>query len=292
MEENRMQTYQGPRPPIKLPGDARICVSVTIAFEAFMYHGHYGHASAKPGKPNHFSLSYAEYGPKVGFWRILDSLKRHKLAATFDVGGLAAERHPNIMRAMRDNGHEAAGHGWANDVHTSDDDPEGELKSIRQTSQAIEVGYGEKPVGWVSPGSVGSARTMQYMVDEGFLWNGDDASDDLPFVRNIGAKPLVILPRINFPTNDLIIWQKPQNPPSAYYEGFKETFDFLYEEGRRGSPKWIDLLLHCDLGGRPTLMPIFERAIQYAQAKEGVWFARRRDLAQLVMDIEGPQAKR
>jgi allantoinase len=281
-----MQTYLGPRAPIRLKGDARICVTVTIAFEAFLYHGHYGHGATKPGRQNHYSLSYAEYGPKTGVWRILKSLERNRLLATFDVGGLAAERHPHIMRAMRDGGHEAAGHGWANDVHTTDDDPDGELDAIRRTAGAIEAGYGERPVGWVSPGSVGSARTMTYMVDEGFLWNGDDASDDLPFVRPVNGKPLVILPRINFPTNDLIVWQKPQNPPSAYFEGFKETFDYLYEEGRQGEPKWIDLLLHCDLGGRPTLMPIFERAIAYAKAKEGVWFARRRDIAQWVLDLE------
>ena len=281
-----MTTYSGPRPPIKLPNDARICVSVTVAFEAFLLHGHYGHASTKPGKVSHFSLSYAEYGPKVGFWRILKSLEQHGIKATFDVGGLAAERHPAILKAMRGGGHEAAGHGWANDVHVADDDPEGELKSIRDTAAAIAAGYGERPVGWVSPGSVGSARTMQYMVDEGFLWNGDDASDDLPFLRMIGAKPLIILPRINFPTNDLIVWLKPQNPPSAYYEGFKESFDYLYEEGQRGNPKWVDLLLHCDLGGRPALMPVFERAIRYAQRFEGVWFARRRDLAQWVLETE------
>ena len=52
----------------------------------------------------------------------------------------------------------------------------------------------------------------QLDVDPGGV---DDASDDVPFVRSIGGKPLIILPRVNFPTNDLIIWQKPQNPPSA-----------------------------------------------------------------------------
>jgi hypothetical protein len=58
-----------------------------------------------------------------------------------------------------------------------------------------------------------------------------------------------------------------------------------YEEGRQGNPKWVDLLLHCDLGGRPTLLPVFERA-HYALGFEGVWFARRRDLARWVLDLE------
>ena len=90
----------------------------------------------------------------------------------------------------------------------------------------------------------------------------------------------MILPRVNFPTNDLIVWIRPQNPPSAYFEGFKETFDFLYDEGRRGRPAWVDLLLHSDMGGRPTLIGAFERALRYARGFEGVWFARRRDIAE------------
>ena len=278
-------TYDGPRPSVKLPGDARICVSVTIAFEAFVYAGHYGGGRTKPGQKNHFSLSYAEYGAKTGVWRILDALDRHGLKATFDISGLAAERHPKILRAMRQGGHEAAGHGWANEFHPRDGDAEAEIKAIRDTIAAIEAGYGERPVGWVGPGSFGSEHTMRFMVDERMLWNGDDASDDLPFVRDVAGYPLVIVPRVNFPTNDLIICLKPQNPPGAYFDAAKETFDYLYAEGGRGAPKWIDLLLHCDIGGRPAMMGAFERALAYIRQFDGVWYARRRDLAEWIRSM-------
>ncbi|HUZ90291.1 MAG TPA: polysaccharide deacetylase family protein [Methylocella sp.] len=284
-----MEDYSGRRKPVTLPGGARICVSVTIAFEGFLYHSHYNHSASKPGQKNPFSLSYGDYAAKVGVWRILDVLERNGITATFDIGGLAAERHPHVMRALRDGGHEAAGHGWANDVRVDENNPEAELKQIRDTLAAIAAGYGERPVGWVSQGSVGSTQTWQMCADEGMLWNGDDASEDMPFVRLFGGKPMVILPRVNFPTNDLIVWQQPQNPPSAYYEGFKETFDYLYEEGKQGSPKWVDLLLHSDIGGRPTLIGAFERALKYAKQTERVWFARRRDLAAQVLKQEQPK---
>jgi peptidoglycan/xylan/chitin deacetylase (PgdA/CDA1 family) len=185
---------------------------------------------------------------------------------------------------MIDRGHEVAGHGYANDIYPDEDYPEGELRDIRATVKAIEAATGQKPVGWVSPGSVGTFKTLEYMVQEGFLWNGDDASDDLPFVRRINGKPLVILPRINFPTNDLIVWNRPQNPPSAYFNGFQETFEFMYDEGRRGRPMWIDLLLHSDMGARPGLIGVFEKALRYAKGQERVWFARRRDIAQWALD--------
>jgi peptidoglycan/xylan/chitin deacetylase (PgdA/CDA1 family) len=278
-----MEASSRRRPPIEWPGGAKICVSVTVAFEAFRYASQYSHREKGSQREDRFSLSYAEYGPNAGVWRIFDILDRQGVRATFDVGGMAAERYPHVMKEMHQRGHEAAGHGYANDIFPDEDDSEEELRVITATAKAIEASTGARPVGWVSPGSVGTAKTFQFMIQEGFIWNGDDASDDVPFIRMVDGKPLVILPRVNFPTNDLIVWIRPQNPPSAYYEGFREVFDLLYEEGRRGSPKWVDLLLHTHMGGRPALAGVFERALAYARAYDGVWFARRRDIAEWML---------
>lgn len=278
-----MEKKLGRRPPIEWPDKAVICVCVTIAFEAFEFAGHYTHRTKDKDKPDYFSLSYAEYGPKVGIWRVFDVLDRNGIKATFDVGGLAAERYPHIVKEMVDRGHEVAGHGYANDIYPDEDDLDGELKAIRATIKAIKASTGHKPVGWVSPGSVCTSKTLEYMVQEGFLWNGDDASDDVPFIKKIRGKFLVILPRVNFPTNDLIVWIRPQNPPSAYFNGFQETFEYMYDEGRRGNPMWIDLLLHSDMGARPALVGIFEKALRYAKGQKRVWFARRRDIAQWIL---------
>lgn len=281
-----MEIGTGRRPPVEWPGKALICVSVTIAFEGFEYACQYASRSRGPGVVDPYSLSYADYGPKVGVWRIFDVLERNGIKATFDVGGLAAERYPNVMREMRERGHEAAGHGYSNDAYTGDDTRADELEVIRKAAKAIEDSYGERPVGWVSPGSSGTERTLEYMVQEGFLWNGDDASDDVPFVQYIDDKPLVMVPRVNHPTNDLGVWLKPMNPPSVYFEGAKDTFDVLYEEGRQGSPKWVDLLLHCHIGARPVLIAAFEKALRYTKGFEGVWFARRRDIAECILKQE------
>ena len=65
------------RTPIEWPNKAYICVCTTIAFEAFRFHGHYTTGPGQPpGKPNYFSLSYADYGAKVGIWRVFDVLEK------------------------------------------------------------------------------------------------------------------------------------------------------------------------------------------------------------------------
>ncbi|HTR83689.1 MAG TPA: polysaccharide deacetylase family protein, partial [Reyranella sp.] len=52
--------------------------------------------------------SWAEYGPKVGAWRILEALARQKVRAVFYVSGILAERHPDLMKAIVAAGHVVA----------------------------------------------------------------------------------------------------------------------------------------------------------------------------------------
>jgi allantoinase len=64
------------------------------------------------------------------------------------------------------------------------------------------------------------------------------------------------------------------------WEQFKDTFDELYSEGKRGSPKWIEIVLHAHMAGRPTLIPTLRRCISYAKQHDDVWFAKKRELAE------------
>jgi peptidoglycan/xylan/chitin deacetylase (PgdA/CDA1 family) len=97
------------------PGDAKIAMSIGLAFEAFQYRSQYSHA-AERGKIDHFSLSYADYGWKSGVWRLLDLLDELGLNASMSTNGLAAERHPVVVRAVAEAGHEIVGHGWVKDI--------------------------------------------------------------------------------------------------------------------------------------------------------------------------------
>ena len=60
----------------------------------------------------------------------------------------------------------------------------------------------------------------------------------------------------------------------------------LYAEGKAGSPKWTELTLHCHMAGRPTLIPTVRKCIAYAREHEGVWFPRKRDIAEWTLRRE------
>jgi peptidoglycan/xylan/chitin deacetylase (PgdA/CDA1 family) len=235
---------------------------------------------------DHFSISYAEYGAKSGAWRILDLLDELGLTGSLSTNGYAAELHPNVVLAFAQAGNEIVGHAWANDELMKDDDPEAELAEIRRCTRVLTEAGGVRPVGWTSPGSAGSANTLDFLKGEGYIWNGDDASDDLPFLKDTKNGPMVIMPRTNIPHNDIIMWVRANNPPGVIWEGFKETFDQLYAEGSAGSPKWTEITVHCHMGGRPTLIPVIRKCVQYARQHEGVWFPRKRDIAEWALKRE------
>src|SRR3954451_12733846 len=55
--------------------------------------------------------SWADYGPKVGAWRLLDILQRLEVRSVFYVSGILAERYPELMKAIAQAGHAVAAHG-------------------------------------------------------------------------------------------------------------------------------------------------------------------------------------
>ena len=108
------------------PKGAKIAMSVNLALEAFRFKSQYTQ-EGRPGRVDHFSLSYAEYGAKAGIWRILDFLDEVGLKGSMSTNGKAAELYPEACRAVAEAGHEFVGHGWENDVLTDEDNPDAEL---------------------------------------------------------------------------------------------------------------------------------------------------------------------
>ena len=268
------------------PGQAKIAMSVGLALEAFRNRSQLT-LEARPGHKDHFSLSYAEYGARAGVWRILDFLAETGIPATMSVNGKAAELYPEVVRSVADAGHEIAGHGWENDVLTDDANADSELDEIRKVTAAITRAAGVRPIGWTSPGSAATDNTLELLALEGYLWNGDEANDDLPYVHPTANGPMVVMPRVNTYVNDLVMWVLPKNSPNVLYENFVGTFDQLYAEGCDGSPKWIEIVLHCHFGGRPTLMPTARKCVEYAKRHEGLWFARKGDIARWALERDG-----
>lgn len=272
------------------PGGAKICVSLNLALESFVRASQLT-LEKTSNKVDHFSLTYAEYAYKAGVWRLMDLMDELKIKASCSTNGLTGERHPDIVRKLADYGVDIVGHAWAQDVMAKDDDPETERSEIRKVTEVLSKAAGKRPIGWVSQGSAMSANTLDLLKQEGYLWSGDDMSDDIPFLKETQHGPMVILPRVNLPHNDLWMWATTRTPPDFMWLNWKATFDQLYMEGEAGYPKWAEITMHAHMGARPTLIPVARQMLKYAKKHKGVWFATRNQIAEWTMKHESKRGK-
>jgi allantoinase len=224
------------------------------------------------------SLAYGEYGGKAGIWRIMDVLARNQVKGTIDTNGRIAEDFPDALKELHAAGHEIVGHGWVNDTALLSLEPAREKELIKRTLDSLASVTGKRPIGWVSPGHRINEYTFTHFVEEGILWTGDLPGPDIPQHRMINGKPLIIMPRLDY-ANDLSLIFRAKNPARVYFESFKTAFDLLYAEGRAGSPKLIDALVHAHIGGRPNIIGVFEECIRYAKGFKNVWFCTKGEIA-------------
>jgi peptidoglycan/xylan/chitin deacetylase (PgdA/CDA1 family) len=69
------------------------------------------------------------------------------------------------------------------------------------------------------------------------------------------------------------------NAGDQFFNYLKDAFDVLYQEGAEGSPKMLNIGLHCRLVGRPGRVAALARFVDYVLGHEKVWIPRRIDIA-------------
>jgi putative urate catabolism protein len=217
-----------------------------------------------------------EYGSRVGVWRLLRLFERKRIPLTVYAVAMAAERHPQVIRAMVDAGHEIASHGyrWINYQYV---DEGTEREHIRKAVEILAQVAGERLLGWYTGRT--SPNTRRLVAEHGgFLYDADDYNDDLPYWTVVEGRPQLIVP-YTLDANDMC-FASPQgfNSGDQFYAYLKDSFDALYAEGTE-TPRMMSVGLHCRLVGRPRRITALERFLDYAKSHEAVWFCRRVDIA-------------
>jgi len=252
------------------PNGCRMAVALTFDFQ--------GGEDVKPlpdGKINHEEYTQAEYGPKTGIWRILRILDETEVKATFMTCGGIAERYPEATQAIAERGHEVAGHGYHHEV-ARDLSRERERDVIRRATEMIATRSGKLPVGWRS--CTQSPNSLELLMEQGYLWNSNSFSYDLPFVWSDGDRELVELPRQPFGDGRVYGHRDSGNAIDALviWKGF---FDDLYEESGL-APTFCTFQFHPYISSRPGRARALKEIIQYMKKRPGVWFATGSEVAE------------
>ena len=111
----------------------------------------------KPGTMDLQGRSWADYGAKVGAWRLLDLLDREAVKAVFYTSGVVAEQFPALPAAIAGHGHTVAAHGWSQGTLPPYLTPEQEAADIARCAAVLTATAGAAPAGWLSPRCTPSA---------------------------------------------------------------------------------------------------------------------------------------
>jgi allantoinase len=297
-EDNLPERYprdmrgHGRQPPdAKWPGEARIAVQFVINYEEGgennILHGDAASeaflseivgAAPWPGQRHWNMESIYEYGARAGFWRLHRLFTQAGIPVTVFGVATALARGPEQVAAMLEADWEIASHGlkW---IEYKDYGREAEAAEMALAMRLHEAATGSAPRGWYTGRC--SVNTVDLAAEMAcFDYLSDSYADDLPYWYAHGGRQQLIVP-YTLDANDMR-FATPQgfNSGDQFFAYLKDSFDVLYAEGAAGSARMMSIGLHCRLAGRPGRAAALKRFLDYAGQHDGVWFARRIDIAE------------
>ncbi|MBF9029715.1 allantoinase PuuE [Rhodobacterales bacterium HKCCE3408] len=286
-----MAGYGPDTPDPRWPGGAKIAVQIVLNYEEGgennVLHGDAASeaflseivgAQPWPGQRHWNMESIYEYGARAGFWRLHRLFTERHVPVTVYGVATALARSPEQVAAMKSADWEIASHGlkW---IEYKDFAPEDEAEHMAQAIELHREVTGEAPRGWYTGRC--SDNTVRLAAETGqFAYVADAYADDLPYWTRHGGHDQLIVP-YTLDCNDMR-FATPQgfNSGDQFEAYLRDTFDALYAEGMTGAPKMMSVGLHCRLVGRPGRIMALRRFLDHVAAHDGVWLARRIDIAE------------
>jgi peptidoglycan/xylan/chitin deacetylase (PgdA/CDA1 family) len=258
------------------------------------------------GQESPGDISRGVFAGEVGVPRLLKMFSRYDLQTTWFVPGHSVETFPENFRQIVDHGHEIGLHGYSheNPIEMTRDQ---EAAVLDRSLELIDEKAGQRPVGYVAPWWEFSHNTHALLVERGIKydhslmhndftpywvrrgesWSNIDYSAPAetwmrPMDRGVESD-LVELPA-NWYLDDLppmMFIKKSANShgfvnPRSLEEMWRDQFDWVYREMDYAV---VTFTIHPDVSGRPQVLLMLERLIEYISSHEGVRWSPFRDIA-------------
>jgi peptidoglycan/xylan/chitin deacetylase (PgdA/CDA1 family) len=272
--------------------DIQICLGVDVDAVAGWL-GSYG------GEDSPNDIQRGMFAGEVGVPRLLRLFEKYGLRTSWFIPGHSIETFPDQMRAVADAGHEIGAHGYSheNPIAMS---PQQERDVLARSIELIEKLSGQRPRGYVAPWWELSEYTASLLLENGFSYDhSQNYNDFTPFYARVGDSWTKIdynkdaaewmRPLVRGSEVDLVEfcgnWYVDDLPPMMFVKqspnshGFvnprdietlwRDQFDWVYREMDYGV---FPVTLHPDVSGRPQVLLMLERLIEYWRGHEGVRF--------------------
>jgi allantoinase len=273
------------RPRITWPGGARIAVWVAPNIEHYELD-----PPPNPRRmpwprpvPDILGYSWRDYGNRAGFWRMADTMARHRVRGSVSLNVAVCDHYPEIIERCCELGWELFSHGTYNTRYFYGMSEEQQREVIRENRETILRASGQSMDGWLTPAISNDETTQDILAEEGILYTLDLLHDDQPTpIRTRSGKRLVSIP-YSLEVNDVPLLVMRNTPPERYADICKAQFDQLYEEGAE-SGTVLCLPLHPFLIGQPHRVAALDEVLRHITSHDKVWLATGREIAQHYID--------
>ncbi|MCU1598794.1 MAG: polysaccharide deacetylase [Glaciihabitans sp.] len=249
------------------------------------------------GEDSPADISRGLFAGEVGIPRILSLLRKYSITASWFIPGHSIETFPEQVRMIAADGHEIGIHGYSHENPLLMSSVQEEAVLAKSISLIEEIS-GKRPTGYVAPWWELSSRTIQLLLDHGVKYDHSLMHDDFTPYRvraddswtkidysqpaESWMKPLVRgqeTSLIEIPAN----WYLDDLPPMMFIKNAPNSHGFVnprdIEALWRDQFEWVyrehdyaifPMSIHPDVSGRPQVLLMHERLIEFINGHKGV----------------------
>ncbi|MBM7368256.1 polysaccharide deacetylase family protein [Gordonia hydrophobica] len=234
---------------------------------------------------------------QVGVPRLLKMFNRHGLKTSWFIPGHSIETFPDECAMVAAEGHEIGAHGYLHENPVAMTAAQEEDVLARSVELVTELS-GQSPRGYVAPWWELSSNTPDLLLKYGFKYDHSQGFKDfVPFYARSGDSWTTIdysktaaewmKPMVHGTEIDLVEiganWYVDDLPPMMFMKASPNSHGFVnprdIEELWRDQFDWVyreldyaifPITIHPDVSGRPQVLLMLERLIDYINGHEGV----------------------
>ena len=260
------------RPIIKWPNGARVALWISPNVEHYEYMPD-DDAARTPWSRTPFpdvqQYSYRDYGNRVGFWRMLETLDKYNIRSCVSLNVAVLEHFPEIRDAMVERNYDYMSHGIYNTRYLYTYTEEQEREFYRDTIETLKLHTGKQLKGMLGPAISGTERTPDLMAEAGLIYHTDWMHDDQPVPIKVKSGKLISVP-YSIELNDSSLLRDNHYEGDYFARICKAQFDQLYKEGA-ASGRVMCIALHPFLIGQPHRIKYLDEILSHIMSHDGVW---------------------
>jgi allantoinase len=265
------------RAPLQWPDGARVAFYVGLNLEHYpvdrpstsIFGGTAGLV------PDPLNYGWRDYGPRVGIWRLIESLDRYRIRASALVNSDVCARYPQIIEAGRARSWAWVAHGRDNSTFQAGMPLDEERAYLTEVVNTIEKATGQRPEGWLGPALTETHETPALLAELGLRYVLDWCNDDQPYPLNV---PGMLSVPYSIEVNDVTLFVSNGVSGPEFLQVVRDQFDQLYADSAE-SGRVMALCLHPFIVSQPFRHKYLDQALEYIASRPGVWLTTSDEIA-------------